>query len=140
MDLKNIKVTEKVKSELDDIAYDKETYNVTIERLIRENKKLFLENHRLHFDKEVLTKLLLKDDELASPTILHKYVPFIESMLFDSELSDIEKLNNLKKYFGEIDDVDYEIITSCIAIVKDTHNLTSGALIEFETWINEQYH
>ena len=56
MDLKNIKVTEKVKSELDDIAYDKETYNVTIERLIRENKRLFLENHRLHFDKEVLTK------------------------------------------------------------------------------------
>ena len=67
-------------------------------------------------------------------------ISFIESMLFDSELSDAEKLDNLKKYFGEIDDVDYEIITSCIAIVKDTHNLTSGALIEFESWINEQYH
>ena len=125
---------------MDDIAYDKETYNVTIQRLIRENKRLFIENRRLHYDKELLTKLLLKDNDLASPTIEHKYVPFIESMLFESELSETEKLNNLKNYFSEIEDVDNEIITSCIAIAKDTHNITNGALIEFESWINEQHH
>ena len=122
------------------MAYDKETYNVTIQRLIRENKRLFIENRRLYYDKELLTKILLKDTDLANPTIEHKYVPFIESMLFKFELSEIEKLNNLKKYFSKIDNVDNEIITSCIDIVKDTHKITSGTLIEFESWINEQHH
>lgn len=139
MNLKNIKVTEDVKSQLDNIAYDKETYNVTIERLIRENKQLFIENKRLHFDKEVLTKLLLKDDGLANPTVLHKYVPFIELMLFDTDLPDEKILENLKKYFIEIDKIDVDILKYSILIVKDTHRITEGALIEFEDWVNENY-
>lgn len=38
--MKQIKISEKVKNELDNIAEDKETYNLTIQRLINENKEL----------------------------------------------------------------------------------------------------
>ena len=61
LELKNIKVTEKVKSELDAAAFDKETYNVTIERILRENKRLAIENLRLKYDKDFLMKMVLKD-------------------------------------------------------------------------------
>lgn len=40
MEMKQIKITDKVKKELDAIAEDKETYNLTIQRLIKENKEL----------------------------------------------------------------------------------------------------
>ena len=88
MELKNIKVTEKVKSELDAAAYDKETYNVTIERIMRENKRLAIENLRLKYDKELLMKMLLKDESVAADGDEFKFVPFIESVLFENNLSD----------------------------------------------------
>ena len=40
MEMKQIKITDKVKKELDAIAEDKETYNLTIQRLIKENREL----------------------------------------------------------------------------------------------------
>ena len=99
MELKNIKVTESTKAGLDAIAFEKETYNVTIERLMRENKRLAIENVRLHYDKELLMKMVLKDDSLSLSGDEFKFVPFIESVLFESKLSDAEKLENLKRYF-----------------------------------------
>lgn len=38
--MKAIKVSEKVKSELDNLALDKETYNLTIQRIIKEYEEL----------------------------------------------------------------------------------------------------
>lgn len=139
MELKNIKVTEKVKSELDAAAYDKETYNVTIERIMRENKRLAIENLRLKYDKELLMKMLLKDESVAADGDEFKFVPFIESVLFENNLSDSEKLNYLKKYFVEIADANKKMILDCILIVKESDEISSGALIDFEKWIIENY-
>lgn len=137
MVLKNIKVTENVKSELDSLAYEKETYNVTINRLIRENERLKIENGRLHYDKKVLTRLLLKDEPISDIDAEMKYVPFIESVLFDSDLPDDEKFDTLKRYFFETVDVDSDLIKSCVVIVKETHSISDGVLIDFESYIND---
>ena len=110
MELKNIKVTEKVKSELDAVAYDKETYNVTIERLMRENRSLKIENIRLQYDKDFLMKMVLKDESIAELGIEHKFVPFITSVLFENDLSAAERLEYLKKYFTEIANADKSVI------------------------------
>jgi len=45
--LKQIKVTESVKTKLDSLKKDEETYNNVIERLISENAKLKADNERL---------------------------------------------------------------------------------------------
>ena len=52
--LKQIKVTESVKAELDSLKNDEETYNNVIERLISENAKLKSDNERLFNLTEVL--------------------------------------------------------------------------------------
>ena len=137
LELKNIKVTEKVKAELDAAAFDKETYNVTIERIIRENKRLAIENLRLKYDKDFLMKMVLKDESLTDLGVEYKFVPFITSVLFENDLSDAERLEYLKKYFTEIADADKSVIRDCILIVKESCDVSDGALMDFEKWINE---
>ena len=139
MELKNIKVTEKVKSELDAAAFDKETYNVTIERILRENKRLAIENLRLKYDKDFLMKMVLKDESISELGVEYKFVPFITSVLFENDLSDAERLNYLKKYFTEIADADKSVILDCILIVKESCDISDGVLMDFEKWINENY-
>ena len=136
LELKNIKVTEKVKAELD-AAFDKETYNVTIERILRENKRLAIENLRLKYDKDFLMKMVLKDESLTDLGVEYKFVPFITSVLFENDLSDAERLEYLKKYFTEIADADKSVIMDCILIVKESCDVSDGALMDFEKWINE---
>lgn len=128
MTLKNVKVTDEVKQQLDDYALDKETYNVTIQRLL-------LENMRLKEDKELLTRLLLKDDDLSNPSIHHKYVPFIEAMLYDNNLDDDAKLNGLVAYFINVEDISKHDLLSCIQIVSESHDITSGVLVEFKKYV-----
>ena len=132
MTLKNIKVTDNVKKQLDNYALEKETYNVTIQRLL-------LENHRLHEDKEILTKLLLKDDSLAKSSIYHKYVPLIEAMLYDTHLDDTAKLNNLISYFTNVSDMSKKELLICIQIVGETHNITSGVLFDFKSYVEDNF-
>ena len=139
LELKNIKVTEKVKSELDAAAFDKETYNVTIERILRENKRLAIENLRLKYDKDFLMKMVLKDESISELGVEYKFVPFITSVLFENDLSDAERLNYLKKYFTEIADADKSVILDCILIVKESCDISDGVLMDFEKWINENY-
>lgn len=57
MTLKNVKVTEDVKKQLDDISIEKETYNVTIQRLLNENKLLKARCDELKQDKELFIEL-----------------------------------------------------------------------------------
>ena len=139
MVMKQIKVTDAIKDELDAIRYDKETYNLVIHRLIRECKRLFIENQRLNYDKDVLLKMVIDGNAAAVDELEFKYVPFIESVLFDNVLSDAERLNYLKKYFDEIDVVDKDLLLKCIVIVKESNAITDGALIDFEKWITENY-
>lgn len=54
MSMKQIKISDKVKEELDNIKLDKETYNITIQRLIYENKQL-------KHDKEMLMQIAVNN-------------------------------------------------------------------------------
>ena len=133
MTMKQIKVSEGVKSLLDSIKLENESYNLAIQRLL-------IENERLSYDKDVLVKLLLKETKIEAPlTLEHKYVPFIELILFDYDIPDDEKLNSLKKYFSKAEDVDKELLLNCILITKESSSITSGVLIDFERWVNEEY-
>lgn len=135
MVMKQIKVTDDVKAELDAIRYDKETYNLVIHRLIRECKRLFIENQRLLYDKDLLLKIIADDDSVAELGLEYKYVPFIESIVNDNVLTDAERLDYLKKYFTEIDMVDKQLLLDCLLIVRESNDITDGALIDFEKWI-----
>ena len=135
--MKQIKVTDNVKAELDAIRYEKETYNLVIHRLIRECKRLFIENQRLQYDKDVLLKMVIDDDSGAAADGLEfKYVPFIESVIADNVLTDAERLEYLKRYFDEIDVVDDKLLLDCIGIVKESNAISDGVLVDFENWIN----
>ena len=135
--MKQIKVTDEVKAELDAIKYDNETYNLVINRLIRECKRLFIENQRLIYDKDLLLKIVADDDSISAAGLEFKYVPFIESVLNDNILSDAERLDYLKRYFTEIDAIDKKLLLDCLIIVKDNAGVSDGVLTEFESWINE---
>ena len=47
MDLKQIRITEDVKTELDSLKLDNDSYSTIIRRLISENTKLKADNERL---------------------------------------------------------------------------------------------
>ena len=64
-EITSIRIPKSVKDELDDVALEKESYHVTIQRLIRENKHLKKENKRY----DVLFKTMLdKIDEIEKTT------------------------------------------------------------------------
>lgn len=139
MVMKQIKVTDDVKAELDVIKYDTETYNLVIHRLIRECKRLFIENQRLHHDKDLLLKIVAGDTSISADGLEFKYVPLIESFLFNNIFSDAERLEYLKTYFASDKAVSKELLLNCILIVKESNEISDGVLIEFESWVNEKY-
>lgn len=135
--MKQIKVTDEIKAELDAIRYEKETYNLVIRRLINESKRLFIENQRLHHDKDLLLKIVAADKSISADGLEFKYVPLIESFLFNNLLSDAEILDYLKTYFKYNKEVDKELLMNCILIVKESCDISDGVLIEFESWVKE---
>lgn len=56
MVLVNVKVSEEVKSELDSLRIESESYNLIIKRVIEENAKLKADNERLFNIAENLSK------------------------------------------------------------------------------------
>ena len=136
--MKQIKVTDDIKAELDAIKYDKETYNLVIHRLIRECKRLFIENKRLHYDKDLLLSMVVDNADFNDVGLEFKYVPFIESVLYDNVLSDAERLEYLKKYFTEIDNPDFKLLLECVAVIKDSNDDDNSVLLDFENWIKSQ--
>ena len=68
MVLKQIKITESVKNELDSLKHEKETYNLVIQRLIKENAEL-------KADKEKLFKIALAN---ANSNEQHSFFYFFE--------------------------------------------------------------
>ena len=86
-----MKVTEDVKKQLDDIAIEKETYNVTIQRLINENKLLKARCDELKQDKENLTQLAFANRKELLESIkedLLKDIQLQEHILKDIELEE----------------------------------------------------
>lgn len=56
MVLVNVKVSEEVKSELDSLKIESESYNLIIKRVIEENRQLKVDNERLFNIAENLSK------------------------------------------------------------------------------------
>lgn len=54
--LVNVKVSEEVKSELDSLKIESESYNLIIKRVIEENRQLKADNERLFNIAENLSK------------------------------------------------------------------------------------
>lgn len=61
--MKQIKISEEVKKQLDTMAYDKETYNITIQRIIRENESLKRERQSFMDTTDLLRNIVNKQSE-----------------------------------------------------------------------------
>lgn len=67
-EITSIRIPKSVKDELDKVALEKESYHVTIQRLIRENKHLKKENERY----DVLFKTMMDKIDEIEKTITWK--------------------------------------------------------------------
>ena len=132
-DLKTIKVSDKVKAELDSIRLDKETYNLAIQRLIRENKSL-------RYDKDCLMKIAMQtEDSIAFPNINHSITFALSQVLGDSIASDGEKLSALKIYLRPSLDEDFNAVLENIDEFKSNNPIDNNVLDDLSAWIKESY-
>ena len=137
-DLKTIKVSDKVKKELNSLRLDKETYNLTIQRLIRENNSLRL-------DKDTLMKIALKtEDSIAFPNVNHSSFFAITQVLKDNSFSDDEKLSYLKVYLKPSILQDKEAVLSMIEAIKSDYGFSEdfaspNVLDKLSSFIQESY-
>ena len=128
----NIKVTENVKKQLDKMKLESESYNVLIQRLMRENKEL-------RQDKDTLMKIAMKTpDSIAFPQIAH-YVYFALSEVLKDGTSDEEKLSNLKVYLKPSLDKDFAQVLSSIDMFKLEYNVGNDVLRDLSSWIRDTY-
>lgn len=131
--MKQIKISEEVKKQLDTIAYDKETYNITIQRIIRENKQL-------KEDKDKLMKIAMKtEDSVAFPTQKHSDIWLIMNVLSSVEYTEDQRLNALKIYLRPNIEANSTEVLSNIDYIKKEFNIESEVLNDFEAYIKETY-
>lgn len=129
----NIKVTENVKKQLDDMKLESESYNVLIQRLMLENKEL-------RQDKHTLMKIAMKTpDSIAFPQIAH-YVYFaLIEVLKDNSLSDEDKLSCLKTYLKPSLDKDTHQALHYIEEFKQENSSFESIINELISWIKFSY-
>ena len=126
----NIKVTENVKKQLDDMKLEGETYNVLIQRLMQENKSL-------QEDKHTLMKIAMKTpDSIALPTIAHTTYFALTRVLLDNGTSDEDKLTNLKSYLHGVmaQDPD-EVLKYIYEFQKEFDMVGNPILDELVVWV-----
>lgn len=129
----NIKVDDNVKKALDDIAFEGESYNVTIQRILYENQSLTR-------DKEMLMKIAMKtDDSLALPNINHKVFFAVTQVLKDTSYSDDEKFGYLKIYLRPSLEDDSDAVLSMLESIKNDYDIESPILDKVISWIHETY-
>ena len=87
--------------------------------------------------QDLLLSMVVDNANFNDVGLEFKYVPFIESVLYDNILSDAERLEYLKKYFTEIDNADYKLLLECVAVIKDSND-DNSVLLDFENWIKSQ--
>lgn len=129
----NIKVDDNVKKALDDIAFEGESYNVTIQRILYENQSL-------KEDKAMLMKIAMKtDDSLALSNINNKVFFAVTQVLKDTTYSDDEKLGYLKIYLRpSLEDNAYAVF-SMLESIKNDYDIESPILDNVISWIDETY-
>ena len=131
--LKTIKVSDKVKAELDSILLDKETYNLAIQRLLRENQSL-------RHDKDCLMKIAMQtEDSIAFPKISHSVYFALSQVLGDEVSSDSEKLSALKIYLRPSLDKDSNAVLENINDFKTETEVDTDVLEDLSSWIRESY-
>ena len=132
-DLRTIKVSEKVKAELDSIRLDKETYNLAIQRLLRENQSL-------RHDKDCLMKIAMKtEDSIALINVNHSVIFALNLVLGDKNASDDEKLSALKIYLRPSIDKDIHAVLYNIKEFKSENPTYTDVLDKLSSWINDLY-
>lgn len=165
-DLKTIKVSDKVKAELDNVRLDKETYNLAIQRLIQENSSLKREKQSfidttellsetvnrqseelksLRQDKDTLMKIAMQtEDSIALVNANHSSFFAITQVLKDNSFSDDEKLSYLKVYLKPSIMEDKEAVLSMIEAIKSDYGFSEdfaspNVLDKLSSFIQESY-
>ena len=129
----NIKVTENVKKELDDLKLESESYNVLIQRLMRENQEL-------RQDKHTLMKIAMKTpDSIAFPQIAHSTYFALMQVLKDNDLENDDKLNYLKIYLKPSLEINYKEVLSAINSFSNEFEDYKDFLLNLTLWIEKQY-
>jgi hypothetical protein len=129
----SIKVSDKVKADLDSIRLDKESYNIAIQRLIRENQSL-------RYDKDCLMKIAMKtEDSIAFPNVNHSVHFALSQVLGDGIASDDEKLSALKIYLRPSLDEDCNAVLTIIDEFKSENRIGVQVLDDLTAWIRESY-
>lgn len=113
-ELKQVKIHEDVKAELDSLKYyENDSYSTVIKRLIEENKQL-------RADKIKLYKLALKTED--SPALInnvHRATYFIAIVVYDVGTDAAEKLKVLETYLSEMIVEDSAAVLDGVEILKD---------------------
>lgn len=131
-ELKQVKIHEDVKAELDLLKYfENDSYSTVIKRLIEENKQL-------KEDKIKLYKMALATED--SPALInnvHKAVYFIANVIEDVSTDEAEKLNVLETYLSEMIVEDSAAVLDGIDILKDgaEDEVVISILTKFENYV-----
>lgn len=156
MSLKNVKVTEDVKKQLDDMAIEKETYNVTIQRLINENKQLkkneektdtLLEFYEMKtrdmsqlYPANNMLELVIETNGYYTNT--HNpalnYLEQINRVLLNQDLTSEEMYDELKEDIEINEDLSKEQIFTVICYAKDYGYDEHKVLPKLEEELNEE--
>ena len=129
----NIKVTENVKRELDEMKLESESYNVLLQRLMRENKEL-------RQDKDTLMKIAMKTpDSIAFPNVTHSTYFALIQVLKDNDSSPIDKLNALKVYLKPSLEINPKEVLRAVNSFSDEFEEHKDFLINLIMWIEKQY-
>lgn len=128
-----MRITNNVKSKLEDMKIDNESLSVVIARLIEDNKKL-------REDKDILYKIALRtSNSIAFPNNIHRATFVLTRCLFDSGISENKKLDDMKKYLSEMLSSDPISVIDSIDNLKDMF-VSDGeeipqTLINFENYV-----
>ena len=129
----NIKVTENVKRELDEMKLESESYNVLLQRLMRKNKEL-------RQDKDTLMKIAMKTpDSIAFPNVTHSTYFALIQVLKDNDSSPIDKLNALKVYLKPSLEINPKEVLRAVNSFSDEFEEHKDFLINLIMWIEKQY-
>ena len=129
----NIKVTENVKKQLDDLKLEGESYNVLLQRLMSEVKAL-------KEDKAMLMKIAMKTpDSIAFPNVTHSTYFALMQVLKDNALSPIDKLNALKVYLKPSLEINPEGVLIAVNSFADEFDEHKDFLLNVIMWIEKQY-
>lgn len=133
MDMTTVKITQKTKSQLDNLKFEKEAYNTVIQRLIKENEEL-------RQDKNYLLQIAVNSTNVNTfPEVKRTIKYTVLSVISDDTLNDNEKLNALRVFLKPDLETNTQEVLTGINEIESNFKLNSNVLPELVTWIKENY-